>query len=119
MKKILHINSVIYSGGGIIKKIIHLIENDKENEHVIFFAWYSDPDNKRSDMIKLLNELGIKFDYIYHNSIWANIPDFYRYLKNHSYDITFSHFQKHELKSLFCHYREYLKYQYDMGFLKH
>lgn len=87
MKKILHINSVIYTGGGIIKKIIHLIENDKENEHVIFFAWYSDPDNKRSDIIKLLNELGIKFDYIYHNSIWASIPDFYKYLKNHSYDI--------------------------------
>lgn len=87
MKKILHINSCIYHGGGIIKKIVNLIQNDKENEHVIFFIWYADYDNKRAELMKYLNNLKIKYEYVYHKSIWANIPDFYKFLKGHNYDL--------------------------------
>lgn len=87
MKKILHINSCVYRGGGIIKKIVNLIQNDTKNEHVIYFTWYADYDNKRAELMKYLDRLGIKYEYTYHKSIWANIPDFYRYLKSHNYDL--------------------------------
>ena len=85
--KILHIYSGTYTGGGIIKKMINLITHDYSNNHELYFIWYSDSQNKRFDMMEYLNELQIKYQYIYHKNIWFNIPNLYCHLKRNSYDI--------------------------------
>lgn len=85
--KILHIYSGIYTGGGIIKKMINLITNDLTNNHQLYFIWYEDPLNKRLDMINYLRQQFIDFEYTYNKSIWGNIPNLYKYLKANQYDL--------------------------------
>lgn len=85
--KILHIYSGVYTGGGIIKKMINLITNDKANDHQLYFIWYADPSNKRLDMISYLQKRQLTFDYSYNKSIWGNIPSLYKYLKANHYDL--------------------------------
>lgn len=84
--KILHVYSGIYTGGGIIKKIINLVTTDRKNTHELYFIWYSDPLNKRLQMMKYLKSQNIDFNFTYHKSIWTSVPDFYNYLKNNQYD---------------------------------
>lgn len=85
--KILHVYSGIYTGGGIIKKMINLISNDVTNNHKLYFIWYEDPLNKRLDMISYLKKQHIEFNYSYSKSIWGNIPSLYKYLKTNKFDL--------------------------------
>lgn len=85
--KIIHIFSGVYTGGGIIKKIINLKMNDPINEHVLYFFWYADPLNKRFSMMKYLEDLHINYEYTYKIRIWQNIPYLYHYLKESNCDL--------------------------------
>ena len=85
--RILHVYSGVYTGGGIIKKIINLAKNDTANTHELLFIWYSDPMNKRFEMMTYLDNAKIKFNYTYHKSIWLNIPWVLRFFKRNHYDL--------------------------------
>lgn len=85
--KILHVYSGVYTGGGIIKKIINLIKSDSSNIHEILFIWYADPTNKRAEMIKYLDNAQVTYHYTYKNSIWANIPWVRRFFQQNHYDL--------------------------------
>lgn len=85
--RILHICSGTYTGGGIIKKIINLIANEKSNNHHLYFIWYADPLDKRFGMIDYLKKQQIDFHYSYNKSIWGNIPNLYKYLKTNQFDL--------------------------------
>ena len=85
--KVLHVYSGIYTGGGIIKKIINLVKFDSSNNHELLFIWYSDPKNKRSEMIKYLNDSQVVYYYTYKNSIWENIPWVKNFFQKNHYDL--------------------------------
>lgn len=85
--RILHVYSGIYTGGGIIKKIINLVKSDKSNTHELLFIWYADPMNKRAEMMKYLDDVKVAYHYTYKKSILRNIPFVRNFLKHNKYDL--------------------------------